>query len=509
MWQFISGKKIFIFSFVIFCLSLWLRTHRLSDIYVFNFDEEYQATYAWTLVQHFHRIWIGVSAAFLDFYLGPYFTYLSAILLGISKGDPIFTGFLAAIYGAILSVIIFVVGWRFFNFITGVVASILYTTLPIFVFYDQKYWNPMFSSLVVLFMFVSLNLITKSKWWWLLYAGAVGAMFHSHLSPAPLILIGIFYFIRGRFWKDLRLLLFCSIVFLFFYWPLLVFDYYHNWSNLSVFFRFPQQAQQAHAYLNPLGKLNAISDSLGRFWYLKPQVPNADEINFGCSAKSISTGYQVIDKYTLRTYPSFWLSFISVSLFLLYLLNNIRSKDFPKKQLALFLLVSAFFYLIYPGGAYEYYILPLLTLFTFVPAIFISSVIGKRQFLLWMLIVIIALLGINTVIQTSDEFSIGPKKILISKVMAVIGDQPFSIEGRGICHNYEGWRYLFKVYGRLPNQSYTDATLGWLYPGELNKQPVTYKVILSEDRIPLEEDLSKLYSIKEGGYRAYIQKIND
>ena len=96
--------------------------------------------------------------------------------------------------------------------------------------------------------------------------------------------------------------------------------------------------------------------------------------------------------------------------------------------------------------------------------------------------------------------------MIIGKVMNIVGNESFSIEGRGICHNFEGWRYLFKVYGRVPNRSYTDSGLGWLYPEELSKEAPTYTVILSEDRIPLTEDLSNLESFKEGGYRAYIRK---
>ena len=92
--------------------------------------------------------------------------------------------------------------------------------------------------------------------------------------------------------------------------------------------------------------------------------------------------------------------------------------------------------------------------------------------------------------------------------MNIVGEESFSIEGRGICHNFEGWRYLFKVYGRVPTQSYTDSSLGWLYPNGISKEPPTYTIILSEDRIPLKEDLSSLESFKEGAYRIYIQKKN-
>ena len=107
--------KVYILLVLIICLSAFLRFHNLSNIYVFNFDEEYQATYAWTLVKDPHPIWIGVSSSFLDFYVGPYFTYFTAILLKLSNGDPMLTAYFAAFLGVITTVVTFLIGWRIFN----------------------------------------------------------------------------------------------------------------------------------------------------------------------------------------------------------------------------------------------------------------------------------------------------------------------------------------------------------------------------------------------------------
>lgn len=498
--------KTYLLLIAIVSVSAFLRLHDLNDIFVFNLDEEYQATYAWTLVSDPHPIWIGLVAAALEFYIGPYLIYLSAILLALSKGDPIITAYFAAFLGLISTAVIFFVGKKVFNLTTAVVASSLYATLPLFVFFDQKYWNPMFGPAVTVLLFLSLGLTRKSKWWWLLFASLAGVIFETHLPPFPLLLIGVWYFLKGKYWKDIKLLFLCSLVFLFFYWPLIVFDFNHNFSNLKVFTRVLGENNQSNISLNPEAHFGTLFDSLGRFWYLNPGTPNADEVNFGCSSLSLSTGHELIDKYTQRTYSSFWLSLISLGMFIFFIGKNLRSKKNPYKLLALFLTISGLSYLIYPGGSYEYYTLSFLTLFTFVPAILISQLNKNIKLITFGLIFIVILLGINTVLKTSDKFSLGPKKVLISKVMDIIGNKSFAIEGRGICHDYEGWRYLFKVYGRVPNQSYTDKILGWLYTEEINKTPPSYTVILSEDRIPLAEDLSDLESIKEGGYRAYIRK---
>ncbi len=506
MITFLKKYKAYIFFILIIGLAIFLRFHRLADIYVFNFDEEYQATYAWTLVKDIHPIWIGVSSSFLDFYLGPYFTYFTAFLSYLSKGDPMLHAYFAAGLGVFTTALFFFLGWKIFNLTTGVVASLLYASLPLLVFFDQKYWNTMFTPLITLLLFLTLYLVKKSPWWWILFAGLVGAVLETHLEPAPLLLIGFWYFFRGGYFRNTKVVLVCLAVFAFFYWPLAVFDYYHNFSNFTIFTRFGQGVSQSKIAFSPESKIKTLFDSMGRFWYLKQGNPNADEINFGCTSLSVKPELAFIDQYAKRTYAPAFLSLLTLSLLIYFLKIGLKEKKFQYKLLSIFLLVSVVAFMMFPGGSSEYYTLFFMVLFTFIPGILISRIGGIYRNLLILLITAVVFLGVKTVISTSDEFSLGPKKVLISRVMKVIGNVLFAIEGRGVCHDYEGWRYLFKAYGRQPIQSYTDKNLGWLYPEEIGKGKPVYTVILSEDRIPLKEDLSSLPSIKEGGYRAYIRK---
>jgi len=505
MLNFFKKRKTIILALSIFCFALLLRAYKLPDIYIFGFDEEYQATYAMTLVKHFHRIWIGVSASFLDYYMGPAFTYFSALILAISRGDPILTAYVAVFTGSLTALAIFLIGSRFFNLTTGLIGALLYAGLPLFVFYDQKYWNPMFSSLIVLLMFVVINLVERSKWWWVGFAALVGLVFETELSPAPLVLIGLWYFLEKGYWKDIKLIFICLAAFFFLYWPLVVFDYNHNWSNITVFTRLSKQLNQYHTTFNPQSKFYSLIDSLGRFWYLKPGNSNSDEINISCTSLSTKPEFKFIDKYAERTY-GFWLSIISLAGILPFIWTNIKSKKRPNRLLAIFILTLLVSYFAYPGGSFEYHNLGLFALLTFIPGILISQ-FGPRYKLILITVLMIAIfLGMHTVLNVSEKFGLGPKKILINRVMNSIGEKSFNIEGKGICHNWEGWRYLFKVYGRMPNKSYTDQNLEWLYPNEVRAGETDYTVILSEDRLPLSEDLSKIPSMKVGGYRAYIRK---
>lgn len=485
-------KILFFLLFLIF-LGTFLRFYNLSNIYIFGFDEEYQATYAMTLVKKFHLVWIGVSASFLDYYLGPYFTYFTAFWLWISRGDPLLTAYVAGLVGVITSMVVFFVGWKFFNLTTGIIASLLYAGLPIFVFYDQKYWNPMFVPLIVLLMFTSLIMVKKSPWWWLLFSATVGAILETDLAPLPLAIIGVWFFIKGKYFLNKKLVLGCVAIFMFFYWPLLVFDYNHNWSNLTVLSRYSEQVKKSGAKFDPQSKFLSVLDTMGRFWYLSPGRPNAHELNIFCNSQ--------------RTYPAFAFIGLSIGLLLYFFYLSFKNHKREYRLLGYFLLVSMLFYILYTGGSFEYYLHGFITLFIFIPGIIIGSMHGKRKFLSLVLIGIVLVTGFNTVINSSDKYSLRPKKELIGKVMKIIKTDSFSIEKMGTCFVYDGWRYLFKVYGRMPAQSFTDQNFAWLYPKEVGKDPANYNIILSEYGIASDQDLSGYVNINEGGFSAYVKKV--
>lgn len=486
------NRKIILFLGLILLISAFLRFYHLGDNYIFGFDEEYQATYAMTLVKDIHPIWIGVSASFLDYYLGPYFTYFSAFWLMLSQGDPLLTAYVAGLVGVVTTIAIFFVGWKFFNLTAGVISALLYGGLPLIVFYDQKYWNPMFVQLIVLLMFTSLLLIKKSPWWWLLYSAMVGAIFETDLAPLPLVLIGIWIFLKGKYFLNKRLVLGCLLVFILFYWPLLVFDYNHNWSNLTVLGRYSQQAKQSGAKFDPRSKLASVADTMGRFWYLKPGKPNADEIGIFCNSE--------------RTYASAWLSGASTLLLLYFLITSIKKGRSAHKLLAYFLVVSLGFYLIYTGGSFEYYLHGFITLFALTVGVLVGQINKKIKPIVFILVAVVLVLGFNTVLNSSDKYSLGPKKKLITKVMSKLGSSSFSIDQMGTCHTYEGWRYLFRVYGKTPAVSFTDRNFAWLYPQEVSNGPVDYNVVLSEYGVIPHRDLSGYEKISEGGFSAYIKK---
>lgn len=444
-------RPLFIAS-MLFLLAIGLRIFHIDQMYVFGADEEYQANIAMSLVRDLHPIWIGVSAANTGFYLGPFWSYVTYIWLLVSNGDPLITAYVAAFLGGITVLAVFYTGWKVFSLRVGIVAGLLYSCLPLIVFFDQKYWNPSVIPLLSVAMIYSLFKAKENQIHWLLFAFAYALVFHTHLSLSPFILLTLYSArnIRKTF------LLGAVIIFLVTVSPLIVFDYFHNWSNISTPLRFGEIASSVHPSL--LEKVRALGESALRLWYLPPYSINANEVLAAC--------------FKHRSLPSLLSIPFLPLIFIFFFKKQIWLKE-NTRILALGILLISFSYILFPGRSDEYYLLGLFPLLLFIPGIIWNKYFSP------ILICLFCIMGIITVISSFNPYGLGVKKQIITQVMSVVGDSPYELIEKGGCHQYEGWRYLFATYARPPERSSIDSVFGWLYPEEIHDTPVKYTVIIT------------------------------
>lgn len=491
----------------ILLIALFLRLNNLSNIFVFSLDEEYQTTLAKTIVDDFHIIWIGVNASNSGFYLGPFWTYFTSFWLVLSKGDPIITAYIASLIGVATGGLLIWVGSKMFNFRVGLIAGLLYATLPLLVYFDQKYWNPTLTPLLSLLLLFSIYKSTKSAWWWILFAFAFGLVFHIHLSLIPLGLLALSWLIVKRNINK-KIFLVSLFVFLLTISPLIAFDYFHKGSNITTPLRLREITAAETYRINPVHHSIAFYELLGRIFYLGPNKTNADEILFSCTSTSIYKSNPIVDQYSTRTKPIAALSFLSL-VFLLYFF--LRKRTWQKdnfRLVALATLAIVISFLLFPGGGVEYYLLGFFPLFLLIISVVVNLQKGSVRNIAAAFLILLAFLGIYTVFTAKDDFGIAAKKKLVTQVMDVVGNRPYKLIEQGMCHRFEGWRYLFTEYGGKPERSSVDENLGWLYPKEITENPVDYTVIITEKRVPTAFETKNAKVISQGGFSAYITKNN-
>lgn len=475
--------------FLILSLSAILRFYNLPNNFVFGGDEEHQAILAQTIIKHFHIIWIGVNAGNLGFYLGPYWTYFSAFWLLLSKGDPLISGYVSSVIGVLTNLLIIITGTKMFNKKVGLIAGFLYATLPLMVFFDQKFWNPTLIPFLSLLMLLSISQIKKNQNWFIIFIASFAAIFHIHLSLFPIIFICIFYLIKEKIKLSKKTILLSSIIFLLVMAPLIAFDYFHKGSNITTPLRIMEIISEPGSKINPISHFIAFLQTLGRVWFIKPFGNNSDQVLAGCALQ--------------RFNPPILLSLIGLAILMLFLVKKSTWKYKNNMLLALFILSISISFFIFPGTANEYYLLGIFPLLLFLPGLLINY-FPKFKYLFLLGIFLSAILGIFTILANNFEFGLAVKKPLVSQTIKIVGDQAFDIKQTGICHYYEGWRYLFVLNGKTPERSDSDKGLGWLYQDEITQKSTKYTVVLSESRAPINFDKTQAKIITSGGFTSYI-----
>ncbi|MDP3758516.1 MAG: hypothetical protein Q8Q86_02255, partial [Candidatus Daviesbacteria bacterium] len=258
--------------------------------------------------------------------------------------------------------------------------------------------------------------------------------------------------------------------------------------------------------IHPIHHLNALFQVLGRIWYIKAPSNNSDEVITSCSSTSRIGNPKTIG-ISRRYNPPLLLSLIGSAIVLLFLINKKTWKKENSTLLALFIITITLSFLLFPGGAFEYYLLGLFPLLIFLPGI-LTIYFPKLKPLIITGVFIAVTLGISTVISNKPDFGLEAKQSLIKQVSMVIGSDSFELKQTGLCHFYEGWRYLFVLNGKRPERSDSDGGLGWLYQSEITQNPVKYTVILSESRVPVTFDTQNAQIFHSGGFGAYIFRNN-
>lgn len=494
----------FLTALLIFLTAFILRAYNANEHFLFTIDEEYILNQAQTIVQDFHLIWIGISVS-VGFYLGPFVTYLAAFIIKLFGNDPIIFGYFSSALGSLVAVVIYLLGLKIFNRNSALVAAILYATLPIIVFYDQRFWNDSFIPILSLLMFCALVLSFKDRRWWVLFFISFGFVFHTHLSIVYYLFIAGYalWLQRKNFsWKILSLSI---VIFLIIYSPLIVFDFNHNFSNVTAPLRAFSEGSTASSGIDFKKHSLVIFDFLGRYWYLNSGTLRTDEVHWGCNILSTNDIEKRVAEVSTRTNSHWLVSGISLFLILVFWISKNRWRDIKTRILILITITAFGLFLIFPGGALEYYLLGVFPLLVFIPGlVFLNS----KRFLMIGFLGLITLISLNiyTIVTSSNGLGLSNQKEIVFKVREHIKDRSYDISEEGGCRKYSGWRYIFTNLWKAPNKASIDPTFSWLYPNQVKQNDGDYLVIVNEKRFNKLSEFENSIKFESGGFEAVVIK---
>lgn len=211
---------------ILIVLSLFMRLYRLTDFFPFDLDVEYLAQLAQTIIHDFHIIWIGVSAGATNYYLGPGYVYLTALILLLS---PLALGVVSSLMGVVTTLTVYFAARLYGNTIAKG-AALLYAASAGAALLDRRWWPPPVGLVGLIFLLV-FEKSRKNTRWFILGALCMALSLHLHLS-----LIVFFPCMAWALWRERRkltwrLIALMGIVYIIGTIPLTVYDIVHNFDN--------------------------------------------------------------------------------------------------------------------------------------------------------------------------------------------------------------------------------------------------------------------------------------
>ena len=458
---------------------LFVRLYRLTDLFYFTHDEE---TIAWRVMP-----WVRDNNPFLlggvtpfHIHLGPWFYYLSALILKLSRFNPLGWGIATAIFSLVTMWLIFFAGKLFFNRRVGLIALLLYATSFLMIAFDRHWWPLYFGPLLSLIIFICLYRLIKGKSGFVIPLSlALAFGFHTDPSNWALLLLSAITWVKFKLKVNKQHLLIGILILLISFTPLILFDLFHSGINLRGINQYLSETvpHQQWSFNRLIWVLSYIPRSLSRLLY-----PGTSDL-----AQSYAYCRQFAHS-RLEHIPLFWFTFtILVLVSFLYLALRWRHKIsywLFSAYLLLIILGLNLYGNFFSSDLFDHYLTTLFPLFFLILAVLIDKIKPLR--LIGPLGIILINLYFFSYISTQDSYK--AKHQAVNWGIQQIGDQSFALDSSSSCFRYNGSRYLFMLSGKEPVQSFVDTNFSWLYkqplPAQLPKKIIILRHYDSPDPIP-------------------------
>lgn len=356
---------------VILCLSIFLRFYQLEQFAGFDFDQELAVTKASEILSGKLTL-IGQEVSVGGIFIGPFYNYVTAILLFISRGDPAIIYYFQALIGVVTTWLIFDSSNKI-KPNTGFIAALIYAVSYSCVYIDKTAaptnWLLGLTALSVWVSVQNYSIFKK-----LLFSSLiVGFTTQLHPSGLSLVIIPLWWWWQSKTKiKDGIIMLIAGCIFM---TPLVIFDIRHDWLNWR-----------------------GLSSQVGKD-FVYPFV-----------FRLIITAGTLFRTLSLSLYPIFPVSGLMV--LLIYLQKKLYNLNFPIWLLVTGLMPGLVFS-VYSGKVVDYYFLPsviiLILGFSYLVSHF--SVFWK-----YAVVVPIVMINIYTVMNSQTLYSLYWKKQVISRI---------------------------------------------------------------------------------------------
>lgn len=241
-----KNKKELLIVFLILLVGAFVRLYKIDEYMMFLGDEGRDVTVVRRFLKEGDLMFVGPGTSVGNMYLGPIYYYFMAPWLWLWNYSPVGPAVGVALLGVgTIWFLYYIIRLWTKNPLVAYAVATLYALSPVVIFYSRSSWNPNIMPFFALLLIFSLwKVWEERKWKWLIVgAFAFAVTLQSHylaLLLFPVIFVvwilnfrNLFRVSNLEFRVFLRYSLLATCFLLLLMSPLFLFDYKHNWRNMS------------------------------------------------------------------------------------------------------------------------------------------------------------------------------------------------------------------------------------------------------------------------------------
>lgn len=456
-----KSELTFLSVITVIALSLGLRLIRLTELFHFTYDEEIIAFVGKRMFVNGHIPLIG-GVTPMHVHVAPYFYWLSGIFLYFSKLNPVGWGIVAAALSGLTMALLYKTGKDIFGKHPGLIAIAIYGFSFYQNLFDRHYWGLIFDGLLALGVFYSLFQVLRGKTKYLyITAASLAFGLHTDLSTLTLFLFTGIVLVYFRPRISQRTYFISLILILLSFLPLVIFDIRHNFSNSRGIVQYITEVKAGRkgtVRATAFDSIFFIPRTLARTLYIPANTDLAKQYSY-CPVHVVNR---------LQSVPvviSVFILFILTSLFVIKGRNN--SEEIGLKLLRVLFLSTVLgvicYGILFKGDLFEHYLATLFPIFYLLLAYYIGRLLSGKQLLIGTILVFYILANVHAFFLSYHSFGFSDKERAVRWAIATTGNTDFALDVIGDCYKYNGYRYLFYIFGKEPTKSYVDANFTHLF----------------------------------------------
>lgn len=204
----------------------------------FEIDQEFLALEAWKFLKEGNPTLVGAHTSAGDIYIGPGYTYLVTIVMGLTRFNPWSINLLSALWATLSVISLYLIGIKLFSRAVGAIAALSAAISINYLNLTQVPPLVIPLSLVSLLTFYCLSQIGRQRHAFLLAITLAGIGLHLHFTSLYLVAFIILWVLVNRLKVSYPDWLKAAAILLIFLSPLILFDLRHNGLNSRNFMTF-------------------------------------------------------------------------------------------------------------------------------------------------------------------------------------------------------------------------------------------------------------------------------